>query len=97
MTYFNTTHEPENQVKIYTKINNGQDKRILEIIQTLNKPFSASIIWQKYIHMYYEKPTPITSVRRSINTLKNAGKICETGNLVQGMYGRSELEYIYVK
>jgi len=93
MSYFNTTNEPENQLKLFTKLNNGQDKRVLELIHTLNKPFSASQIWQKYIHTYFKKSTPITSIRRSVTTLKQAGVIRETGNKVKGIYGRNELEY----
>ena len=90
MTYFNTTHE--NQVDLFTKINDGQDKRVLEIVKEM-KVFSASKVWQKYIHLYFKQSTPLTSIRRSITTLKKAGYIYETGNKSMGLYGRNELEY----
>ena len=92
-TYFNTTNETEAKVIEYRKINNGQDKKVLTIIRELNKPFSASQIWKLYIHKHVSDKTPITSSRRSINTLKNAGFIEETGKRVQGIYGRNEKQY----
>ena len=92
MTYFNTTHETDNQVDLFTKINSGQDQRVLEIVKEM-QTFSASRVWQRYIHLYYGSATPITSIRRSINTLKKCGYIQQTGNRVKGLYGRNELEY----
>lgn len=91
--YFNTTKENKETVSKYIDINNGQDSKILEIIKNLNKPFSASLIWKRYIHCHVLKACPITSIRRSINTLKTEGYICKTGNKVAGMYGRNEIEY----
>ena len=90
--YYNTTHEPENQVDLFTKLNSGQDQRVLEIVKEMGV-FSASRVWQKYIHVYFKQSTPITSIRRSINTLKKCGYIQETGNRVKGIYGRNEMEY----
>ena len=70
MKYYNTTNEKLDQVKKFTKINNGQDKKILAIIRGLKLPFSASQIWGsyslKYHPSYWNKPPPITSIRRSI-------------------------------
>lgn len=91
-TYFNTTKESENQVDLFSKINDGQDKRVLEIVKEM-KVFSASKVWQSYIHKHVMKSCPLTSIRRSINTLKKCGYIHETGNRVKGLYGRNELEY----
>ena len=91
--YFNTTNESKESVKAYKKINAKQDTKVLDIIKTERKPFSASLIYKKYLHKHVMKACPITSVRRSVNTLKNLGYIVETGNRVPGMYGRSELEY----
>ena len=98
MSYFNTTHEPKNQVKIFAKANAKQDEKVLSIIKNINGKFSSSLVWKKFIHVYFiEKGSPLTSIRRSITTLKQAGLIQETGNRVEGMYGRSELEYILSK
>ena len=97
MTYYNTTKENKEAVKRYTDINNGQDVKVLDIIKNERKPFSASIIWKRYIHKHILNTCPITSIRRSINTLKKSGYITETGNRVLGMYGRDEREYRLIK
>ena len=92
-TYFNTTNEnKENETK-FRNINNGQDKKVLSIIKELKKPFSASLVWRDYAPNYLDALVPLTSIRRSINTLKNAGYIEETGKRVMGIYGRNELQY----
>jgi len=95
--YHNTTNETQENVNNYKKITAKQDKRVLSIIRNQNKPFSASVIYKIYLHKHVIDGIIITSVRRSINTLKRYGYLTETGNRVKGMYGRSELEYSYVK
>ena len=85
--YYNTTNETPEDEKTFKRINEGQDTKVLEVCRGLNKPFSASLIWKTYIHKYVMGKTPLTSIRRSINTLKNAGYIIETGEKVNGLYG----------
>jgi predicted methyltransferase len=87
--YYNTTNETKETVKKFKKVNQGQDKKVLNIIKKITKPFSSSLVWEIY---QYPKP-PLTSIRRSINTLKNLELIEETGRRVMGLYGRSELQY----
>jgi hypothetical protein len=89
MSYYNTTSEAPEQVQIFKTSNNKQDEIVLNIIKSLNKPFSASQIYKRYP----VANVPITSIRRSINTLKNTDLISETGERVKGMFGRSELQY----
>lgn len=36
--------------------------------------------------------TPVTSIRRSLNTLKRQNFIEETGNMVKGLFDRPERE-----
>ena len=88
--YYNTTNETPDQVKKFTKINNGQDKKVLQRIMQINKPFGASYI---YLNYDFFESAPLTSIRRSINTLKNLDYIEETGNKTEGMYGRWETQY----
>jgi hypothetical protein len=95
--YHNTTNETKETVKKYRNINNGQDKKVLTIIRKLDKPFSASLVFNEFskrngVWQIWDN-TPLTSIRRSINTLKNLELIEETGKRVQGVYGRSELQY----
>lgn len=96
-TYHNTVGENKETVKTYRKLNAKQDKRVLAIIKNERKPFSASLIWKKYIHLHILNACPITSIRRSINTLENSGYITKTGNKIKGMYKRNEGEYRLLK
>ena len=101
--YYNTTKETPDQVKKFTKINNGQDKKVLSIIRKLDKPFSASLVFLEFSkhggRWEIWDNTPITSIRRSITTLKQLDNppIEETGKRVMGLYGRTELQYKLIK
>jgi hypothetical protein len=86
MAYYNTTNE--SNVTEYLKISQKQDDIVLRTIEQF-KTFTCSEIYKKYPIMN----TPITSIRRSVNTLKKKGVIVETGNKRKGLYGRNELEY----
>jgi hypothetical protein len=88
--YYNTTNETKETVKKFKKINDGQDKQVLYVINLRGRPFTSSIIWDIF---FKEDNIPLTSIRRSINTLKNLELIEETGRRVMGLYGRSELQY----
>ena len=88
MSYYNTTHETGQQLKIYTDTAKKQDEIVMELAKRVKK-FSASSIYK----IYPFPNTPITSIRRSINTLKRMGFIVETGRKVAGKYDRKEAEY----
>lgn len=88
MSYYNTTSEIGNDLKVYQDKTRTQDQIIKGIIDKLNKPFSPKDIYKSYPIMN----TPITSIRRTLNTLKKQGYIIETGNRVNGLFNRSELE-----
>ena len=87
MTYYNTNNESTENRKVFEKKTMKQDDIILSFFKE-TKTFTPSKIWQQF-------PTkaPLTSVRRSINTLKSNGKIIETGNKPMGIYGKVEREY----
>ena len=87
MTYYNTNNESTENRKVSEKKTMKQDDIILSFFKE-TKTFTPSKIWQQF-------PTkaPLTSVRRSINTLKSNGKIIETGNKTMGIYGKVEREY----
>lgn len=98
--YFNTTNESKENVKKFKKINKKQDTKVLNIIRNINKPFSASLVWKIYLRKHLEKkPILLTSVRRSIDTLKNINipYIVKTGNKVMGIHGKKEFEYRLLK
>lgn len=90
MSYYNTTGENNDQLDLFRNKAVKQDQAVLNIIRTMNKPFSASQVYKRYPI----DNVPITSIRRSIHTLHNKHKLIkQTGQKVQGIYGRPELQY----
>lgn len=87
MTFFNTTDEDQDQVTIFKEINRKQDDRVFDIFLGRNVPFGASDV-----ERYMPKNTPITSIRRAINTLWRDDKLirCEKK---MGKYKRPEFTY----
>ena len=97
MEYFNTTNENEGQETIFNEINKKQDAKILSIFEGLKKNFPDKCkVGASSIINYMPKNTPITSVRRSINTLWNKDLITRCDKVV-GKYGRVEFTYQYGK
>ena len=82
--YYNTTQETE--IKEYLESNMKQDDKIALLFELSSKPMGASDLFK------IMKNTPITSIRRSINTLMNNDVIVEDGRQ-WGMYGRKEYTY----
>ena len=87
MAYYNTTKETDN---LCDRINQTkkQDKKILLLFKK-HKILGASDIFK----MWHDTNTPITSIRRSINTLMNDNKILMLETRQKSYYGR--LEYVY--
>ena len=83
--YFNTTnlHNPElKECKLKAK---SQTEAVLKFFQRHEGTnFNAWETW-KYMKL---RNVPITSIRRAITCLIDAGKLVETGNLRIGNYGR---------
>lgn len=93
MAYFDTTKT--DQLDLFTKINEGQDKKVLKYIKRWDNYASPNFSAKTVFKLINENEMPMlmTSVRRSINTLKRAGYIEPTGKRVMGLYGRKELQY----
>ena len=89
--YYNTTHETQEQCKIFDLSNMSQTDRVLKLITDRAwAKFSASKIYRNYPIA----ATPLTSIRRALHTLHHKlGKIRATGTKIEGFYGRKELEY----
>ena len=88
--YYNTTKEKGEALKEATKKAGSQDERILKHFQKLQYSFGKNELSPSDIHTYFAPEWPITSIRRSLNTLTNQGKLEKTNKLVMGMYGRKE-------
>ena len=73
MTYFNTTKETGSDLKSNANKSNKQDDLIKSFFK-LNPGYevTASDVW---INVFETAFTPLTSIRRSINTLMNLGVI----------------------
>lgn len=86
-SYFDTTNEKKPEYIVQAK---KQNNIILNFfIKNPEREISASIL--EYNQVLHED-TPLTSYRRALNTLMNAGKIEKVGK-VDGYYGRKEFTY----
>ncbi len=86
MAYYNTTGQTGKTLKANVQKAKTQDQEVYDIMNgTFKRKMSASGI-------VGQMTCPITSVRRSLNTLMKNGDIKVVGQ-VQGMYGRQENLY----
>tara|TARA_R110000868_G_scaffold290022_1_gene550269 strand:- start:17345 stop:17644 length:300 start_codon:yes stop_codon:yes gene_type:complete len=89
MEYYNTTNVSQRQLTLFTEKAKNQSSRILKIfIAFPDKAISASDI----VHNGILDEAPITSVRRSLNTLKKRLEIVPFAQK-EGLYGRPETTY----
>lgn len=91
MAYFNTTNVTGRLLKEYRQKTENQTEFILRYIRQStieNKDYKTSAwdLWKSDVFNEW----PITSIRRSINTLVNQGHVNYTGEKVLGLYGRNE-------
>jgi len=86
MTYYNTTSITNPTLSEYKRINTGQDQKILECFRAYRHrkltPFNVQALCGLNKHV------PITSIRRSINTLTDAGYLVKLEEKALGGYGR---------
>lgn len=85
--YYNTTNESE-KIKEFRQKTVGQDITVLDMALEKTQ-FSPSEIFLDYP----VKDTPLTSIRRSLNTLMNKGFITKLSSKKEGIYGRPETQY----
>jgi len=93
MSYFNTTNERGDTLKRRKRKTENQDDIVLAFFrQHKEVEISPSECW---INAFQADETPITSVRRSINTLTREGKLIKTENKKIGVYGKPEYLWKY--
>lgn len=95
MQYYNTTNERGTQSDLYTQTAKSQDERVLALFHTY-KSGGATLIHRAYCRIYRTN-TPITSIRRSINTLTKSGKLEKTDLKDLGSHGRPEYVWTLIK
>lgn len=85
--FYNTTKEKSVVEDKYESIAERQDKKILKFFcKNSKKGYAPS-----YIHKsLFSEKTPITSVRRSINTLEKKSLLIKTGEKSLSPFGRPE-------
>ena len=82
--YFNTVSESGSKLKEYTAKAANQNARVLDILRSLGSA-SPSQVW-----IAMGRTCPLTSVRRALTTLTEAGMALKTGARHVGQYGRDE-------
>ena len=87
MAYYNTTNEDSEALAIARDHTAKQDARIYDVFIS-GKRDGVIYLSPWSVHEFIGAAIPITSVRRSINTLTKAGKIVKTTVKVKGPYGR---------
>jgi len=89
-SYFNTTHSTRGQLSQYEGKAGSQELQILAyFIAAPSMSHSPS----ELLRWVFSSQTPITSVRRAVTNLTNAGELVKTGKQVNGLYNRPEYKW----
>jgi len=86
--FYNTTKEVGEDLKEYKSKAISQDEIIIRhFLKHPYQEFSPSELW---INLFEVEFTPLTSIRRSLNTLTRAGNLIKLDKMKCGIYGRRE-------
>ena len=85
MTYHNTLAHEGDQLRDYEQKAMTQDDRILNFFDGNRTGYTPSVVQKHAL-----PNAPLTSVRRSMNTLTKQGKLIKTDEQRMGPYGRPE-------
>ena len=92
MSYYNTTRQKGEQLKVAWKKTKSQDNKVMEYFNIHGRA-TPSEVW---IHFNrHENNVPITSIRRSITNLTSYNMLSKTEKKREGVYGRPE--YVWTK
>ena len=97
MSYYNTIHETGREVKESHEKALKQDDIILKVFYLYPDQFYTPFDIQSILIDSYNKDYPITSIRRSINTLTNKDSLIKTSAKKQGLYGKNNYCWRYNK
>ena len=84
--YYNSTHETGPTLRAYTTQANRQEAAVLALFRQRRLPLSPSQVWR---HLDPER-TPLTSIRRAMTDLTDAGLLERLPVKVEGIYSRPE-------
>ena len=96
MTYYNTTQERGQSLACNWAKTAKQDDLVLLIFATNKEALFTPFEVQTILRDDYEKLFPITSIRRSINTLTEREALEKTTLKRKGRYGKSNYCWKYV-
>lgn len=91
--FYNTTSETGPQLAEYQAKAGEQNETVLAIFHKAAKPLSPSQVlewWRSVPSGCGKSLPPLTSIRRAITTLTQAGALVKTEAKRKGVYGRSE-------
>ena len=90
-SYYNTNKEIGEELAQSEEKAMTQEKNIEYIFYRFAdvKKMTPSLVWTVYTRDYNSN-TPITSIRRAINTLTKKGKLIKTDRMEEGIYGKPE-------
>lgn len=89
-SYHNTTSEGGESLRTYRQIARGQDREVLDFFATRKTNPSTPSEVHDALYAGQRGNTPLTSVRRAITNLTNAGLLKKTNLKKRGVYGRPE-------
>lgn len=97
MSFYNTTQEAGPTLFSFQDLSITQDVAVLQVYRAMRDPMTPSQAERRLKQLeLIGKNTPLTSIRRSINTLTEEGKLRKTTSKVTGPYGRPEYKWEYV-
>lgn len=90
--YFNTTNEINPQLDVFRKKAESQDALVEELFsENPLQTYTPSEVWQILIKRGLNENTPLTSIRRSMNTLTKGDVLAKLGwKTKKGYYGKPE-------
>ena len=98
MSYYNTTRQKGEQLKVAWKKTKSQDDKVMEYFYAHGNA-TPSEVWFHFIkhenHGEILNAVPITSIRRSITNLTSDNMLSKTEKKREGVYGRPE--YVWSK
>jgi len=90
VSYHNTTESTGPERRRYQDKAVSQETKILAHFK--GRP-GAEITPSFVVKYYFNNSVPITSVRRALTNLTNAGELVKTNKQVKGPYGRPEFQW----
>lgn len=92
--YYNTTSLFGEELQAEVANAETQDELVMDVFKALKMPLSPSLVYRFLINRkFISDRTPITSIRRAITNMAQAGLIVKTGTKVVGIYGKKENQW----